>query len=55
MQLDEGVSVAVSDESQEQMLDVTKGANPANNTRVYEWGGTRLEKGYGTRVVGKRV
>ena len=54
-QLDEGESSVVSDDAQEHMLDVAKGANPANNTRVYECGGTRLEKSHGTGVVSKRA
>ena len=47
--------MAVSDGPQAQVLDVAKGANPVNDIRVYECGRTRLDKGYGTCVVSKRV
>ena len=54
VQLGEGELVVVlSDETQEQVLGVTKGANPANDIRVYERGRTRFEKGDGTCVASK--
>ena len=42
-------------DGKDQILDVAKGANPANDIWVYECGRTSLEKGGGACVASKRV
>ena len=55
MQLDEGDTVAVSGEAQDQILDAAKRANPANDIWIYESGRIKFDKGEGTCVASKRV
>ena len=37
------------------MVDAVKGANPASDIWIYEYGGTRFEKGHSACAVSKRV
>ena len=56
VQLGEGKSaVVLFGETQEQILNVAKGVNPANDIRVYEFGRIRIEKGHGARITSKGV